>query len=137
MMSVEREHGSATLELVLIAPALLALALVVAVTVSITGARGDIDDAAWEAARAASLRRSASDASAAAHDAVTARLIGRHWRCVDRVVTLDEARYFPGGAAEVTVTCRIRLADSLPLLPGSVRISVHSSEPLERYRGIR
>jgi hypothetical protein len=131
------ERGSATLELVLIAPALLALALVVAIASSVSGARGDVDDAAWEAARAASLSRSTGEARAAAEHAVTDRLGGGHWPCLDRTLTLDGPRFVPGGAAAVTLTCRLRLADRLPLLPGAITIRAHSDEPLERYRGMR
>lgn len=136
-MTLRTEDGSATLELTLIAPALLALALVVAVVSSIAGTRSEVDDAAWEAARAASLTRSLSDAQAAADNAVGDRLSGRHWRCLDRLVTLDGTRFEPGGAVAVTVTCRVRLADGLPLLPGVVTFRSRSAEPLERYRGIR
>lgn len=136
-MQAHPQRGSATLELTLIAPALLALALVVGVASSIAGARGDVDDAAWEAARAASLARSPADAQAAAEHAVSDRLNGRRWRCLDRTVSLDIARFVPGGAAAVTLTCKVRPTGGLPLVPGTVTVQGRSAEPLEQYRGMR
>lgn len=133
----QSQRGSITLEAVLIAPALLALALVIAVASSISGAQGDIDDAAWEAARAASLTRSASDGQAAADRAVSDRLNGRRPRCQDRTLNLDTTRFAPGGAAAVTLTCHLRLANGLPFLPGVVTIRARSAQPLEHYRGLR
>nr|WP_168517072.1 TadE/TadG family type IV pilus assembly protein [Streptomyces sp. S1D4-11]QIZ01506.1 hypothetical protein HEP87_11165 [Streptomyces sp. S1D4-11] len=59
-----QDAGSATTELVLVTPLLILLALVAVAFGKLVGARLDADEAAHQAARAASLARSADEARA-------------------------------------------------------------------------
>jgi hypothetical protein len=125
------------LELVLLAPVLLMVCAVIGGAALVVGARADVDDAAREAARAASLARSASDGQAAAGHAVSGRLDGEGWSCLDRVVDVDLADFTPGGSVAVEVTCRVPLSDAFGLLPGAVTVRSRSIERLEPHRGLR
>jgi Flp pilus assembly protein TadG len=131
------ERGSLTLELAVIAPALVALLLFIAGAASIQNARGDLDDAVWEAARAASLTRSEPDADAVAHQAVDQRLSGEKWRCADQAVTVDLTRFNPGGNVAVDITCSLRLSDAFAIFPGQMRLHSRATEPLEPFRALR
>lgn len=126
-----------TLELALVVPALLVVVAFIAGAATLGGARADLDDAAWEAARAASLTRSSLDADFAAHKAVDRRLAGERWACDNRAVTVDLARFQPGGSVAVEVACGLRLADAFLFFPGSAQLRSRAVEPLEPFRALR
>jgi Flp pilus assembly protein TadG len=70
------ERGSATIELALLAPVLLILLLFVAFVGRLTEARAEVDAAARDAARAASLMRTGDSAETAARQAAANTLTG-------------------------------------------------------------
>jgi Flp pilus assembly protein TadG len=134
------DRGSATVELTLIAPALLLLlaAIVLAGRVALAG--GAVEQAAAAGARAASLARNPTTATTAARAAVRAALAGQDLRCQKVTVTIDTAGYtVPLGqpaAVAVRVDCVVRLADlSLPGVPGSRTVTATTTSPLDPNRG--
>jgi Flp pilus assembly protein TadG len=126
-----------SLELAVLVPALLVVMAFIAGAGSLGRARADVDDAAWEAARAASLARSSPDADAAARQAVERRLAGERWSCDNRAVTVDVSHFQPGGSVAVDVSCGLRLSQTFLLVPGSAQLRSRAVEPLESYRALR
>lgn len=134
------ERGSATVELVLVAPALLALFALTVLAGRIVLAGGTVEQVAAAGARAASLTRSPAEAAAAAQDAVGRTIGEQHLQCQTVTVTVDTSGFtVPLGqpaSVRVEVSCWVRLADvSLPGLPGSRLVADDAVSPLDPFRG--
>ena len=126
------ERGGATVELVLLTPALLVLLVVVVAGVRMVATRGDLDTAAREAARAGSIATSPAAAQIAAADAARAALVDRQLNCPAPKVDVDVTRFAPGGTVAVTVSCTVGLADlGLPGLPGERTIESRAVAPID------
>jgi Flp pilus assembly protein TadG len=126
-------------ELVLVAPALLALFTLTVLAGRIVLAGGSLEQVAAAGARAASLARSPSGAVAAAGSAVRRSVDEQHLQCQTVTVAVDTSGFAVplGQSASVTVgvSCRVRLADlTLPGLPGSRLLSDRAVSPLDPYR---
>jgi Flp pilus assembly protein TadG len=134
MTRARREDGSAALELVLVAPALLLLLGVIIAGGRLVGAHEALDTAAGDAARAASIARDPTDAQAAATQAATRSLTDQGVTCTRLTVTVDTTRFSPGGTVSVTLACSARLGTFAPTLSGSRRVSVHAASVLDPYR---
>lgn len=126
-----------SLELAVLVPVLLVVMAFINGAGTLGGARADLDDAAWEAARAASLTRSSPDADAAARQAIDRRLAGERWTCDNRTVTIDVSRFQPGGSVAVDLSCGLRLSQSFLFVPGSAQLRSRAVEPLESFRAFR
>jgi len=112
--------------------------MLIAATWRLGHVRGEIRDAAAEAARAASLRQSPSSAARAAQDAATKTLEAGNLTCADTYVSTDTSNFRPGGVVSVTVRCNTRLEDlTLLALPGSVAMEATDVEVIDRLRGDR
>lgn len=129
------ERGSATLELVLLTPALIALLLLVAAGGRIEGARGQLDGTAREAARAASIARTPAAAQAAAAEVANGRLGSTRIACGGLSVTTDTSQFRAGGSVRTTITCNVQLSDLVGIaLPGSRTLTATATEPVDLYR---
>ncbi|MEU2734725.1 TadE/TadG family type IV pilus assembly protein [Streptomyces sp. NPDC007095] len=128
-----QDAGSATTELVLVTPLLILLALVAVAFGKLVGARLDADEAAHQAARAASLARSADEARAEAGGAATRSLAGAGSSCTGPRVNPALGNFVPGGVVRVTVTCRAALD-----VPGlrSVDVTASAASVVDLYRGV-
>ena len=114
------ESGSVTAELVLLTPLLLLLLLFVVALGRLSGARLEVDGAAAQAARAASIARDPATAVAMATQTATAALGSDHVTCAQLTVSTNTAQFAPGGSVAVTVTCTVALSDLTGLrLPAS------------------
>ncbi|HVW35616.1 MAG TPA: TadE/TadG family type IV pilus assembly protein [Acidimicrobiia bacterium] len=131
------ERGSLSLELTLLVPVLLLVLGFIMGAATIGRARSDLDDAAWEAARAASLTRSGVDADAAARQAVDQRLVGERWSCGNKNMDVDVSRFEPGGMVAVEINCDVRLASAGLFVPGATHLHSRVAAPLDRYRALR
>lgn len=132
-----RDRGSVSLELAILAPAVLLLlgALVFAGRVQTSSAA--VEQAARAAARDASLARTADVAQSTAL-ASAQRELARSG-CSSTDVAVDTAGFIaPVGTAAViavTVTCTVSIADlAIPGLPGSHTLTGHATSPIDRYR---
>src|SRR5581483_1109203 len=105
------QRGSASVELVLATPVLVALMLLAVAGGRLASARGEVDAAARDSARAASLARSGAAAERDGRAAAEATLADRHVICRDRTVTIDLTDFQPGGTVTSTVTCAVELRD--------------------------
>jgi Flp pilus assembly protein TadG len=132
------ERGSLALELVILAPVLvLILWLVGTLTLRAMVAHAQTDSAARDAARAASIARSAVAARQAAEAAATISLQQARRSCQAIDVTTDTGRFRPGGTVQVTVTCTVRLQDLGLSLLGDRTTSATYTVPIDLNRGIQ
>jgi Flp pilus assembly protein TadG len=133
------DRGDAALELIILAPVLLALIALVIAAGRSSVARGSVDAAARDAARQASLARSPGEARIAAELSAQAALRQDGLDCTPTVSVDTVGFSVPlGHPAEVsaTVSCQVPLSDLVvPGLPGSVTLSYTFSSPLDPYRG--
>ena len=136
----QRTRGSATLELVIVAPALLALLGLVILAARITAAGSAVEQAASAGARAASLERDARSAHAAAVASVRQALTDRSIACETLTYAIDVDGFGVAvgrpATTSVAVTCRVALADlAVPGMPGSRTVEASAASPLDRFRG--
>ena len=139
--TVRDERGSAAIELVLLIPALVALLLFAVAGGRVAMAHGSLEQAAADAARAASIARTAGDAQTSAEEAARATLANQGLSCTSLTVALDTSGFAtPVGApasVTATVSCTVRLSDlAVPGLPDPV-VSATVTSPLDMYRGRR
>lgn len=134
MMS-HRQHGSATLELALLTPILVGFVLLMVALGRMAQTRADVDAAARDAARAASLERSPDAARDAAAGAANASLRSGSVGCRSLNVEVDLSRFVPGGTVAAVVRCSVDLGDvSLLRLPGSRLVQARFVSPIDLYR---
>ena len=101
----------------------------------LAGARIDVDGAAAQAARAASIARAPATAPAMAQQTAPAALGSDNVTCAQLSVSTDTAQFQPGGLVAVTVTCTVSLSDLTGLrLPASESISSRFVEVVDTYR---
>lgn len=130
------DTGSVAAEITLVAPFLIALLVFVAVVIGRgVDARLRLDDAAHQAARAASLARTAPAAASAARVTATTALAGAGVNC--QSVQVDTSGQFgPGGRVTVTLACSVNVAAaSLLAVPTSRTLQATATEPIDVYRG--
>jgi Flp pilus assembly protein TadG len=119
------ERGSMTVEFVLLAPLLIVLMLFLVLAGRVVEAHGQVDGAARDAARAASLARSLGQADQDARAAVNADIRGG-W-CQNVTVS----GFAPGSTAvTVSLNCSLDLAY---LGVGSVTINGFAVAPLDQF----
>lgn len=128
-----RDRGSIAVELVLLAPLLIALLLFVVGLGRIAHARGQVDGAAADAARSASLARTPEAAQRAGDDAARA-YFGENG-CRALYVEIDTGALRPGGQVIARVRCVVSLAGlGLAGFPGSRTLTATVSAPRETFR---
>lgn len=129
------DRGSVAVETAVIAPALVALLLLVVFAGRVAQAEGDVRRAASEAARAASLEANPDTAISVAVDTAAANLAASGVVCGDLDTTVDTDNFAPGGTVAVTVRCVASMADvSLLGVPGQGTFESRSVEVIDRYR---
>ena len=139
MSALVRERGSVSVELALLAPALLLLLSFAAVAGRTQVAQSAVAEAARAAAREASLARDAGTATALATAQAQRTLGAQDLRCQASNVDVDTAGFEapPGqpGDVSVAITCVVGMADLLaPGLPGSVTVEASFISPVDAYR---
>jgi Flp pilus assembly protein TadG len=129
------ERGSATAELVLLTPLIVGLLLLIVAFGRFAQARSEVDEAARDAARAASIARNETSARTAAEQAAAATLQAGGVSCRTMTVDLDLADFRPGGNVAAHIACVTDLADvSLLRLPGSKTFAATSVSVIDTYR---
>jgi Flp pilus assembly protein TadG len=132
------DRGSATLELVILTPALLTLVLLLIAAGRITTAKGQVEQSARDAARSASLTRSLPDAQNAAAQTAQATLGAEHLTCQHLQLQVSGGFTVPAGqpaTVHVRLSCTAALGDlALPGLPGSRTETASYDAPLDTYR---
>lgn len=130
------ERGSVAVETAIIAPALVALLLLVVFAGRVSQAEAEVRRAASEGARAASLEYFEDAAQTAATDRVTENLKDNGVVCAELATEVDTSQLVPGGSVSVTVHCTADMADVALLgVPGKRTFVARSIEVVDRYRG--
>ncbi|HWU24047.1 MAG TPA: TadE family protein [Nocardioides sp.] len=143
-------RGGASLELVILAPFLLALLMLIVAFARFTQAKGLVDQAARDSARAATAQNSYSGAGKAIDAAVTDALRGAPSSCRESAgavpdipkhafdpVAEDRTAVDPTQLESITVTvsCQVDLGDLVILPLGKKSISFTFTSPMDKYRG--
>ncbi|MEV2272898.1 TadE/TadG family type IV pilus assembly protein [Nonomuraea africana] len=129
------ERGSATAELILLTLLLFVLALFAVAAGRLVTARLEVNNAAHQAARAASIARTPAAAGAAARSAADGALAAKRVTCASRQVNVGLGSFRPGGSVTVTVTCRVKLSDvALVHIPGNTALSSSFVAPIDYWR---
>ena len=132
------DDGNAALELVILAPVLLALLGLVIAAGRTSIAQGSVDAAARDAARQASIALTPTAARLAGQASARAALREDGLDYTPAVaVNTGQFAIPPGQPASVTATvsCTVPLANlALPGLPGAVTLRARFTSPLDVYR---
>jgi hypothetical protein len=139
LASRDRESGNAPLELVILAPVVVALIGLAIAAGRTTIAQGSVDAAARDAARQASISRSAGEAQAAAVASADAALARDGLDCQPAVFMRLGGFNVPVGqpaTVRAFVTCTVSLSDLLvPGVPGEKTLRASFTSPLDPFRG--
>ena len=123
------QRGSMAVELVILAPLLMMFAMLVVAGGRYVDAEGDVQAAARDAARAASLQDTIGEARQAAQGTIAASLDR------DGCTVGFDADWQPDGTVSVTLRCQVPYGDlGLLGLPGSVTVDAESHVRLDPYR---
>lgn len=130
-----RERGSASAQFVLLTPVLVLFLLFFLGIGRLTHARALVDDAAAQAARAATLSYlEPGQAAAAAQQAATAALAEGGLSCASDTVTVDTGNDRPGGSITVQLACHVTLSQAVAAgFPGSATITASFTSPVDVY----
>jgi Flp pilus assembly protein TadG len=130
------DDGSVAAEVTIVAPFLIMLLMFVGVVVHRgVEARIRIDDAAHQAARAASIERTHAAATSSAQSTATSALSSAGVVCRSLHVAISTGGLRPGGTVTVTVSCDVDFGDALVLgVPGGKRLSASAVEPVDVWR---
>jgi Flp pilus assembly protein TadG len=133
------DQGSATLELVILTPAVLVLLGLAIAAGRIEIAGGEVEQAAAAAAREASIARTELTARTAATETARGSLQNQGVTCGVLEVVVDSAGFgvTVGVPAQVQVgvACTVELSDlAVPGMPGTRTLRARVASPLDRYR---
>lgn len=128
-----RDDGSAATELVVLAPLLVLVLLVVVGLGRMADARLRVDDAAHQAARAASLARNPGQARQQAGSAAGAALAAYGPSCSHFAVQSGTGPWTPGGVVRVTVTCSVDLG--ITGMPAHITVKRTAVSVIDLHRG--
>jgi Flp pilus assembly protein TadG len=133
------ERGSVAIEAAIGVPTFGLFVAMIILGGRVEIASQSVDAAAYEAARAASIERTQSEAISSGRSAATSSLHDQGLQCAATDITVDAAGFNAplGTTAQVTatVTCKVNLGDlSIPGLPGTRSITATASSPIDAYR---
>ena len=134
------DSGSAALELAVATPAVLLILLLIVAAGRMSTAHSQVQEAARDAARAASLQRTLPAATVAAQTATSQSFSRQQVRCTNLATSTTGSFGAPGvgGSVHVVVSCQVPLSD-LSLLPlpgsGSRAVTAVATSVLDTYRG--
>ncbi|MEU8088631.1 TadE/TadG family type IV pilus assembly protein [Micromonospora sp. NPDC049101] len=136
---IRDQRGSASIEMAVVTPAILALFAGAVIGGRVNLARQALEAAAYDAARTASLARSGSEANAQALVAANSTLDAQGLSCTDVDVVVSTAGFgVPVGqpaTVTATVNCTATFSDvALPGMPGTVPLAASFTSPLDTYR---
>ncbi len=128
------DRGSGTVELVLVMPVLLLMLLFLVLCYRISDAKLRIADVAHQAARAASIARTPTEARADALAVAQTGLADAGVTCGDLTVDTDPAGLAPGALVRVRVACTVELHDlALLAMPGAAILHASATSPVDQH----
>ena len=135
------EHGSTAVETLIMATAAMSLVLIVVAAGRYVDGAAQANDAAYAAARAASLETAPGPGYAAGRQAAARSLAERGKSCQHLQVSFAGTNFTPGGNLIVQVTCTVNLLDT-GALGHQLGLQAHRSfteravVPIETYRNV-
>ncbi|MEV0591850.1 TadE family protein [Nonomuraea cavernae] len=130
-LRTRRDRGSMAVETVMLAPVFLLFLMFLAGAGRVVEAQGQVNGAARDAARAASVQRTFDDAGTAAEATTTAALQGQ---CAQPAVSLAGSEWEAGGQVQAEVSCELDL--SFLGFNGTKQMTGTAVVPLEQLRRI-
>ncbi|EMF26280.1 hypothetical protein H114_24869 [Streptomyces gancidicus BKS 13-15] len=133
------DEGSVAIEAAIVIPPLIMFVCLAIAGGRIVTSGSKIDAAAEDAAREASIHRTASSAQAAAHAAAAESLDDQGIACASSSVAIDTSGLSVPvgqvGTVTVTVTCTVNLSDLLlPGVPGAKSLTSTATSVVDQYR---
>jgi Flp pilus assembly protein TadG len=130
------QRGSAAAELTLLTPLLMLMLLFIVLCGRLADAKLRLNDVAHQSARAATLARTPTQATADARATAEAALASAGITCQSLTLSTDTQGLRPGSTVTVTVSCNVGLSDLTLLgLPGSRTLESSFSSPIDVWRG--
>ncbi len=118
-------------------PVLVVLLLFVVALGRLVAARGEVDAAARDAARAATNARSQASAREFALEAASATLRDRGVECRALDVLVDTSEFRADGLIRARVSCAVDLESVAGLgLPAARTLTASFTAPVDRFRGL-
>ena len=131
------DRGSLTVELVVLTPVLLVMALAALVFGRVSEAQQQVVEASRAGAEAAAVLPTVGTAQWVGAINAVIDLIGRTHTCANVSVVTDTSRFVAGGSVTVHVTCTVLLSDiAFPGVPGSTVVRASATAPLDPYRSV-
>ncbi|MFD7708577.1 TadE/TadG family type IV pilus assembly protein [Streptomyces sp. NPDC059786] len=133
------DRGSVAIEAAIVLPALIMFLCLAIAGGRIVTSGAKIDSAAEDAAREASIHRTAAAAQSAAHQAAAESLDDQGIRCASTSVQVNTGGLTVPvgqvGTVTVTVTCTVNLSDLLlPGVPGAKTLTSTAISVVDQYR---
>lgn len=132
------ERGSASLELVIVVPAVVAVIALLTAGWRLWSVRSQVREAAAAGARAATLARSGAEAEQAASAAIDADLGTVGSSCTAPTVDIDVSAFSAppgqGGDVVAAVTCEVPFTDLLIPMPGALTVTGRAGSRLDSFR---
>ncbi|GLZ03969.1 septum determining protein [Actinomadura sp. NBRC 104412] len=138
MMRRAPDRGSMSMEMALVTPLFVVFLMLLAGAGRLVDAQSQVDGAARDAVRSASIARSPEGAVRLAQQAADANLNGRDWCAGGPVVVTDTSQWGPGGRVSVTISCDVDLGDLAFIgLPATKTLRGRALAPIDTfsYRG--
>ncbi|MGH9154418.1 MAG: TadE/TadG family type IV pilus assembly protein [Acidimicrobiales bacterium] len=130
------QRGSVTVELSCLTVVFVVIVLALSGFGRFAQVRADLDQAARDGARAASLRAAPENASADATKAVDAALAEQGLACASRRLRVDTSELHPGGQVSVSLDCELEMAEiTLLRLPGRRTMTAGFVAPIDPLIG--
>lgn len=132
------ERGASIITFMLLLPVLIMLIELIVIGGRLAVTQADVNSAARQGARQASVGAGPFSAREEAERAVEVALADKGFRCQSPDVRLGPTTFFfRGGQVEVVVSCTVALSDiSFLSPPGTVTVTARAIEPIDEYRVI-
>lgn len=131
------EAGYTAVELLVMTPVLVGFIVVAVAAGRFVDADSQVDDAAYAAARAASLEQDVEAGHAAGTEAARSSLADRGKACTNLTVSFAGTDFRASGHVKVEITCHANLSDVVGFgIPGAKYFTATAVVPIEQYRDL-
>lgn len=139
LVGARNDRGSAAIEAAIGVPAFMLFVGLIIFAGRATIAHQAVEQAAYDAARAASITRTSPAAEDAARQAASDTLANQRLRCAATTITVDTSAVAAAvgsfGSVTVRVDCRVDLSDLVvPGVPGTHLVRAEVASPVDAHR---
>jgi hypothetical protein len=138
MSEVQSDRGGAVVSVLWLFPVMMLFVSLIVAGGRVASTAADVQAAAREAARQATLANSEGVARSVTRPIAMEFLADKGIRCLVPSVPTDiTPRFEPGAQIEVEVVCVVSIADlGIPGVPGSITVRRSAVEVVDTYRGV-